>query len=245
MKTRLANLYELQLIDSQLDELEELRGDLPLIVNELTAQMQVLQNNIDAKTEEKNEAQKKRVSNDNEIAELQEKLKKYKAQLYKVRNNKEYDALTKEIDFAETRILELEEENKELENVIGTLSLEIDELQDEIKKLQDELKEKESELKKIIQSNEKEEARLSKLREQVASQIKKNDYNTYMRIRKARGGIAIAYVHRGSCSGCHNMIPPQRQLEIKQNNRLFTCEGCGRILISAEIAKEVESNFNK
>ncbi len=245
MKTRLANLYELQLIDSLLDELEELRGDLPLVVNELTAQMQVLQNNIDVKAAERDEAQKKRVANDNEIADLNEKLKKYKAQLYKVRNNKEYDALTKEIDFAETRILELEEENKELENKIGTLALEINELEDEIDKLKKELEEKESELKKIIQSNEKEEARLSKLREEVVSKIKKNDYNTYMRIRKARGGIAIAYVHRGSCSGCHNMIPPQRQLEIKQNNRLFTCEGCGRILVSAEVAKEVESNFNK
>ena len=245
MKTRLANLYELQLIDSLLDELEELRGDLPLVVNELTAQMQVLQNNIDVKAAERDEAQKKRVANDNEIADLNEKLKKYKAQLYKVRNNKEYDALTKEIDFAETRILELEEENKELENKIGTLALEINELEDEIDKLKKELEEKESELKKIIQSNEKEEARLSKLREEVVSRIKKNDYNTYMRIRKARGGIAIAYVHRGSCSGCHNMIPPQRQLEIKQNNRLFTCEGCGRILVSAEVAKEVESNFNK
>ncbi len=245
MKTRLANLYELQLIDSQLDELEELRGDLPLLVNELTAQMQVLQNNIDAKAGERDEAQKKRVANDNEIADLNEKLKKYKAQLYKVRNNKEYDALTKEIDFAETRILELEEENKELENKIGTLALEINELEDEIRKLKEELQEKETELKKIIQSNEKEEAKLSRLREEVVSRIKKNDYNTYMRIRKARGGIAIAYVHRGSCSGCHNMIPPQRQLEIKQNSRLYTCEGCGRILVSAEIAKEVESNFNK
>ncbi len=245
MKTRLANLYELQLIDSLLDELEELRGDLPLIVNELTAQMQVLQNNIDVKAAERDEAQKKRVSNDNEIADLNEKLKKYKAQLYKVRNNKEYDALTKEIDFAETRIMELEEENKELENKIGTLALEINELEDEIEKLKKELEEKESELKKIIQSNEKEEARLSKLREEIVSKIKKNDYNTYMRIRKARGGIAIAFVHRGSCSGCHNMIPPQRQLEIKQNSRLYTCEGCGRILVSAEVAKEVESNFNK
>jgi predicted nucleic acid-binding Zn-ribbon protein len=245
VKTRLANLYELQLIDSQLDELEELRGDLPLLVNELTAQMQVLQNNIDAKAGERDEAQKKRVANDNEIADLNEKLKKYKAQLYKVRNNKEYDALTKEIDFAETRILELEEENKELENKIGTLALEINELEDEIRKLKEELQEKETELKKIIQSNEKEEAKLSRLREEVVSRIKKNDYNTYMRIRKARGGIAIAYVHRGSCSGCHNMIPPQRQLEIKQNSRLYTCEGCGRILVSAEIAKEVESNFNK
>ncbi len=244
MKTRLANLYELQLIDSQLDELEELRGDLPRIVNELTAEMQVLKNQIDAKTEEKDEAQKKRISNDNEIAEMQEQLKKYKAQLTKVRNNKEYDALTKEIDFAETRILELDEENTELENKIQTLAAEIDELQEELDKFQKELEEKETELKKIIKSNEKEEEKLSKLREKVVETIRKNDYNTYMRIRKARGGIAIAYVQRGSCSGCHNMIPPQRQLEIKQNKTLYTCEGCGRILVSAEIAKEVEKNFN-
>jgi predicted nucleic acid-binding Zn-ribbon protein len=243
MKGKLGNLYELQLIDKQLDELEELRGDLPLIVNELNAHMEVLQNNIDAKAAEKEEAQQKRVANDDEISKLGEKLKKYKAQLFKVRNNKEYDALTKEIDFSETNILEMEEENKELENRIGVLSLEIEEIQNELNKMQEEFAEKEDELKKIIGINQKEEAHLNKLREAVVEKIRKPDYNTYMRIRKAKGGIAIAPVYRGSCSGCHNVIPPQRQLEIKQNNRLFTCEACGRILVSAEIAKEIEANF--
>jgi len=243
VKGRLGNLYELQLIDKQLDELEELRGDLPLIVNELNAHMEVLENNINAKLEEKEEAQKTRLANDEEISALEEKLKKYKAQLFKVRNNKEYDALTKEIDFSETNILEMEEENKEIENRVGVLSLEIEEVQDELNKLQEEFKEKEEELKKIIAINEKEEAHLNKLREAVVEKIRKNDYNTYMRIRKAKGGIAVAPVYRGSCSGCHNVIPPQRQLEIKQNNRLFSCEACGRILVSAEIAKEIEASF--
>ncbi len=243
MKGRLGNLYELQLIDKQLDELEELRGDLPLIVNELNAHMEVLQNNIDSKLAEKEEAQKLRLENDEAIKELDEKLKKYKAQLFKVRNNKEYDALTKEIDFSETNILEREEENKEIENRVGVLALEIEEVQADLDKLQKEFKEKEEELKKIIAINEKEEAHLNKLREVIVEKIKKNDYNTYMRIRKAKGGIAIAPVYRGSCSGCHNVIPPQRQLEIKQNNRLFSCEACGRILVSAEIAKEIEANF--
>ena len=71
--------------------------------------------------------------------------------------------------------------------------------------------------------------------------VKKNDYNTYMRIRKAKGGSAVAIVNRGACSGCHNVVPPQRQIEIRANKRLFICESCGRLLISSQIADSVKS----
>ncbi len=240
MINRLSKLYELQYIDDQLDELEELRGDLPLTVNDLTGQMNAIKEKIEEHINEKNASQEKMKLNETEIGELQEKLKKFKAQLYKVRNNKEYDALTKGIDHSESRIKELTEENVELENDAQQRLNFIEELKPQVEELKVELKEKESELKKIIGANEKEEAKLQKLREKLVPQMQKSEYKTYMRIRKARGGSAIAVVVRGACSGCHNMVPPQRQIEIRTNRRLFTCESCGRVLISGSIVDAVK-----
>jgi predicted nucleic acid-binding Zn-ribbon protein len=241
---RLSTLFELQLIDDQLDELEELRGDLPLTVNELNSQIQNIKDQIDAKELEKEESLKTRVSNDEEIDRLNKSLKKFKAQLYQVRNNKEYDALTKEIDHTEEDIDRRETENMELEDLVEKLKLEIEEISPQLDELNDELKVKEAELKKIIKANEREESKLSTKREKVAEQVRKSDYNTYTRIRKACGGKAMVTINRSACSGCHNVVPPQRQLEIRQNKRLFTCESCGRLLVSPQVAEEVAKKLS-
>jgi len=240
---RLSALFELQLIDDQLDELEELRGDLPAAVNDLKGQMQTLKDQSDEKERQKEESLKKRKHNDNEVADLKESLKKFKAQLYQVRNNKEYDALTKEIDHTEEEIERLETENLALEDLVEQLKMQIDEVKPELEKLQEELAEKEDELKQIIKANEKEEARLLDRREKSVANVKKPDYNTYMRIRKALGGKAIATINRAACTGCHNVVPPQRQLEIRQSKRIYSCESCGRILVSSEISDEVTKKF--
>lgn len=235
MINRLITLYKLQLIDDQLDELEELRGDLPLAVNELTSKINAITEQINAKKLEKDEAIEKRNFNDSEIARLKANLKKFKSQLTQVRNNKEYDALTKEIDHTEETIDKLTNENIALEDLVEKLKVEINELEPRIAELQKEFSEKEAELKKIIKSNENEESKLVAEREKIISQVKKNDYNQYMRIRKGLGGKAIASVNRSACSGCHNIVPPQRQIEIRQNKKLYNCESCGRLLVSAEV----------
>lgn len=241
MKDRLTTLYSLQMIDDQLDILEELRGDLPLTVNELTGQINTIKSQIDSKENEKKESLKKRKNNDSEVERLTANLKKFKAQLYQVRNNKEYDALTKEIDSTEETIDSMENESIALEDLVEKLKIEIEEIKPQLDSLNAELKEKETELKQIIKSNEREEAKLREKREKIADTVRKSDYNTYMRIRKALGGQAIATIARASCSGCHNVVPPQRQLEIRQNKRLYSCESCGRILVSPQIAEEEES----
>ncbi len=234
-------LSELQLIDNQLDELEELRGDLPLAVNELTNQINLMKTQIEEKEHEKVESIKKRNFNDSEIQRLQVLLKKFKSQLYQVRNNKEYDALTKEIDRSDDQIKKLEEENFELENSVDIIKNEIEEIKPKLNELIKDKTTKEKELKKIISLNEREEIKLQEERSEVVSKVRKSDYNTYMRIRKACGGIAIATVVRSACSGCHNVVPPQRQIEIRQNKRLFTCESCGRLLVSAEISEKAKT----
>lgn len=243
MVDRLSTLFELQLIDNQLDELEELRGDLPAAVNELKSQIKSLEEQVEAKEEEKNSSLEKRKQNDDDVERLSNNLKKFKAQLYQVRNNKEYDALTKEIDHAEEQTGKLEAETKALEELAEKLKREIKEVEPQLEKLTEDLKEKETELKQIIKTNEREEARLKDKRDKVAHKVRKPDYNTYMRIRKALNGKAVSFINRSACSGCHNVVPPQRQIEIKASKRIFSCESCGRILISQEIAEEAEKKI--
>ncbi len=243
MINRLSTMYGLQLIDDQLDDLEELRGDLPIAVNDLKSQIQSIKEQSSAKEEERAESLEKIKTNEDDIERLTESLKKFKAQLYQVRNNKEYDALTKEIDNTEEQILQLEEENMALDVLAQKLKNEIDEVEPQLAEYSLELKEKHEELEKIIKANEREEIKLRDKRAQIVDKIRKSDYNTYSRIRKACGGKAMVTINRAACSGCHNVVPPQRQLEIKSNKRLFTCESCGRLLVSPEIAEEVQKNM--
>ncbi|MBK8944703.1 MAG: hypothetical protein IPM32_05450 [Ignavibacteriae bacterium] len=240
MINRLSTLFELQLIDDELDTLQELRGDLPIEVNSLNSQIQTIKETISVKEDEKNSALETIKSNENELERLNSSLKKFKTQLYQVRNNKEYDALTKEIEHSEEKIKTLETENTELENKVQKLKNEIQEVEPQLKDLTDEVKIKEEELKTIIKANEREETKLNSKREEVAEKVRKSDYNTYTRIRKALGGKAVATINRGACTGCHNVVPPQRQIEIRTSSRLFTCESCGRLLVSPNVAVEVK-----
>ena len=239
MIDRLKILYELQNIDDQLDELEELRGDLPKAVEDLEAQIEGVKNTISEKELQRKESMDKRKENESQIEISKESQKKFKAQLYKVRNNKEYDALTKEIDHTEELITKYEAENNELADMSKVLADEIEAIKPKLDELNEEVKKKQSDLKVIIKANEKEEEKLNQSRKKLVSQIKKGDLSAYMRIRKAKKGTAVSTIKRSACSGCHNIVPSQRQLEIRQNNRLYYCEYCGRILVSAEVSDSV------
>jgi predicted nucleic acid-binding Zn-ribbon protein len=237
---RLKILYQLQTIDNQLDELEELRGDLPNMVRQLEEKINGMAEDIKVKESEQKDSLKKRDQNEDEIEKLKENQKKFKAQLYQVRNNKEYDALTKEIDHTEEQVNKLELENDSLADKSKVLSQEIEEINPRLDELKKELKEKEADLKDIIKANEREELKLLEERKKIEGAVKKSDIAAYSKIRKAKKGLAVATIKRSACSGCHNIVPSQRQLEIRRNNRLYFCEYCGRILVSAEIAEDVE-----
>jgi len=234
---RLKILYQFQQIDDQLDELEELRGDLPNAVRELEDQINSLKEDTSSKEKEQKDSLKKREKNEEEIEKQKENQKKFKAQLYQVRNNKEYDALTKEIDHTDDLISKLEAENDGLADLSKSLTHQIEDIKPKLFELKDELKAKEADLKEIVKANEKEEAKLLKERKKIEGEVKKPDLSAYKRIRKAKRGQAVSTIKRSACSGCHNIVPSQRQLEIRRNNRLFFCEYCGRILVSAEIAE--------
>lgn len=234
-------LYELQLIDDQLDLLEELRGDLPHTVESLETKINDIKKSFVEKEKEKKESLEKREENEEQIEKLQTNQKKFKAQLYQVRNNKEYDALTKEIDHTEDQVKKLEAENNTLADLSKKLSEEIEEVSPQLDTLNEELKEKQADLKEIIKANEKEETKLRTKRKEIVEQTKKPDYAAYIRIRKAKKGKAVVTIRRAACSGCHNIVPSQRQLEIRRNNKLFFCEYCGRILVSTEVADQTDS----
>ncbi len=242
MYNRLKVLYQLQLVDDQLDKLEELRGDLPNMVRSLENSINEYRTEISEKELLQKESVEKRAQNEEEVEKLKESQKKFKAQLYQVRNNKEYDALTKEIDHSDEQIARLEAENNTLADLSKSLSEQIEEVKPKLAELENELKEREADLKEIIKANEKEETILQTDRKKIEDQIKKPDVSVYMRIRKAKKGKAVSTIRRSACSGCHNIVPSQRQLEIRRNARIFTCEYCGRILISQEIADEVEAS---
>lgn len=229
----------MQLIDEQLDELEELRGDLPDAVEKLRSKMNEIKKETDFKDKQRAESLEKRKENEEEAEKLNANLQKFKAQLYNVRNNKEYDALTKEIDHSEEKIKKLAAENDTLADSSKSLSDEIEEVAPQLTELSDELKIKEADLKEIIKANEKEEAKLRAQRKTIEVELKKPDLSAYMRIRNAKGK-AVATIKRSACSGCHNIVPSQRQLEIRRNNKLFFCEYCGRILVSPEVAGIIE-----
>ena len=237
MLNRLKTLYQLQLLDDQLDVLEELRGDLPNTVRELENKIAELKEDIQSKEAQQKESLEKRESNEKEMERLLENQKKFKAQLYQVRNNKEYDALTKEIDHTDEQLSKLEAENDALADLSKSLTQQIEDIVPVLNELQKELKEKEADLKEIIKANEREESKLLAERKRIEEQVKKADISVYMRIRKAKKGKAVVTIKRSACSGCHNIVPSQRQLEIRRNNKLFFCEYCGRILVSQEITE--------
>jgi predicted nucleic acid-binding Zn-ribbon protein len=230
----------LQKLDDHLDELEEQRGDLPDAVNSLVEKIDQIKNDISEKEKEKKDSLAKREENEEEIEKLKVNQKKFKAQLYQVRNTKEYDALTKEIDHTEEQITKLETENDSFADLSKRLTEEIETVTPQLEELKEDLKAKEAELKEIVKSNEKEEAKLKAKRKDIESKTKKADYLAYMRIRKAKKGKAVVTIKRSACSGCHNIVPSQRQLEIRRNNKLFFCEYCGRILVSPEVAESIE-----
>lgn len=239
MINRLAALYELQTIDDELDALQSLRGDLPLAVQALKERIDGLVKTKDEKEDEIKKNEAKKLYNDGEVALILENQKRFKSQLHAVRNNREYDALAKEIDHAETMMKKLDTETDSLTSANKILSHELEAIIPQIDELKIHHAEKEEDLKTIVKANEREEAKYLEKRKALQAEIKQGDYSTYMRIRKAKGGKAVATIKRQACSGCHNVVPSQRQLEIRRNNKVFTCEYCGRILVSNEVAESI------
>lgn len=231
MKTLLENFIKLQDVDNHLNSLKLQKGDLPALIEQLEADLGDKKNRSIELEQKVNKLQSDRRMFDKELEASKAQLKKYEEQLYRVQNNKEYDAISLEI---ETKKVELENlENK----IIQTIESEEEhkkeqvEITEEISGLVAQLKEHQKELEEITLQTQEEEAGLLRDREKVAKLIDERHLRQYERIRHAKDGLAVVPIERSSCGGCFSTIPPQRIVEIREAGRLHTCEYCGRILV--------------
>ncbi|MGD0037437.1 MAG: C4-type zinc ribbon domain-containing protein [Bacteroidota bacterium] len=240
MENRLRSLYLLQLVDSNLDELQEMKGDLPQIVAELSENVK---NKLANKKELEDILRKSitvRDQTDIDILSLKAKIEKYKAQQFQVKTNKQYDILAREIDLSQEKITKLQRDMETLEGKAMLAKEDAEKLIPELETLQAELANRKKELAAVNKEHEDEELKLHHQREKIVSKISKSDYQMYSRIRKAEDGRAIVSVKRMSCGGCFNRVTPQRVLELRKNAAMIACERCGRILVSDEIVESAK-----
>jgi uncharacterized protein len=240
LKNKLRSLYMLELLDAQLDVLREDRGDLPEKVNELEANVTGLSQKIEECDTMLRVGHAERERKLREQEEYQEKIKRYQQQQMQVRSNKEYDALSNEIDMATQLIETYEADVERFAEEAEVIAEHKTEYEAEFATLSAELGEKKKDLEKILQENAEEETELLKKRGAVLKDVTDDDLEAYQRIRNAKGK-AVVPVRRSSCSGCFNIVPPQKILELKKFAKVYTCEHCGRILVPEELTQEVKS----
>ena len=236
VEEKLQNLYELQRIDTEIDKIKTLRGELPLEVQDLEDEIAGLETRIENLKVELGELDKTSSTRKMDIKKAEEAIKKYSEQLDNVRNNREYDALSKEIEFQK---LEIELQEKRIREA-QKAKAEKEALMEESKKRYEDkvsdLEAKKGEMNDIINETHKDEESLQTKSEELAATIDERLLTAYRRIRSnARNGLAVVTVDRDACGGCFNKIPPQRQLDIRSRKKIIVCEYCGRILIDKYI----------
>jgi predicted nucleic acid-binding Zn-ribbon protein len=241
VEERLRALYGLQLVDSEIDKIKTLRGELPLEVQDLEDEIAGLETRLGNLKEEVVVLEKSVLKKNNEIVDSEALIKKYEEQQKNVRNNREFDSLSKEIEYQNLEIELYNKKIKEFNFQIEEKKVVIAESELTLSERRSDLENKKSELDEIISDTQKEEEGLYKKSEKVQSIIEERLLSAYKRIRSnARNGLAVVPVQRDACGGCFNQIPPQRQLDIRSRKKIIVCEYCGRILVDDEIIKETQ-----
>jgi predicted nucleic acid-binding Zn-ribbon protein len=242
VEEKLSSLVALQKIDSKLDEIKILKGELPMEVRDLEDEIHGLHARQTRVEEEINGIQEFIEQKKNVIKDSQALVKKYEKQSENVKNNREFEAITKEMELQNLEIKLAEKHIKDANEEIADKARLLENAKKAVSNKESVLKHKKGELEKIITDTENEEnevqATATAAREKVESRL----LSSYERIRKSyRNGLAIVPVLRDACGGCFNAIPPQRQSEIRQRKKIIICENCGRILIDEDLYNEVEA----
>ena len=246
VEERLRALYDLQLIDSRVDEIRNIRGELPLEVRDLEDEVEGLNTRL-----EKLNSTLEVIDNDikakkNLMEEARSLIKKYAEQQKNVRNNREFNSITKEIEFQELEIQLAEKHIKEYKVQIEQKKEVISETKDRLKDRQSHLKHKKSELNAILAETEKEENALIEKSNDYQTQIDERLVAAYNRIRKnIKNGLAVVAIERGASGGSFFTIPPQVQVEIASRKKVITDEHSGRILVDAQLAEEEKAKMEK
>ena len=238
---KLDALIKLQSIDSKLDEIIIVRGDLPEEVRDLEDELAGYETRL-AKFEGEITVLEDEIKN-NKLAskEAEKNIKKYEEQQKNVRNNREYDAITKEVELQQLEIQLLEKKSKESNFKITRKNEEIESTKNTLSERKKDLKNKREELEVIIGESKEDEVKLRKEREKAEAALEERLLYSYNRLRgNARNGLAVVSVRRDACGGCFNTVPPQRQTEIREKKKIIVCEHCGRILANVESITVVE-----
>ena len=237
VEEKLKALFQLQLTLSQIDEKRAIRGELPLEVEDLENEVEGLNVRMEKIQHEIDEYDAAVAQRRADIEEAKASVARYNKQLDEVRNNREYDTLTKEIEFQELEIQLCEKKIKEAMQKIDERRHDMRRAEDQLNDRETALEEKRGELDEIMQETREEEEILKAKAKDYETRIESRILTSFKRIRKnARNGLGIVYVQRDACGGCFNKIPPQRQLDIKMHKKIIVCEYCGRIMIDPELA---------
>ncbi|MDR0546865.1 MAG: C4-type zinc ribbon domain-containing protein [Dysgonamonadaceae bacterium] len=237
VEQKLANLYKLQLMLSEIDKIKTLRGELPFEVQDLEDEVAGLQTRIhnfqlDAKDLDTAVGQQRI-----KITDANTLIAKYQEQLENVRNNREFDSLSKEIEYQGLEVELAEKRIREFTNGAKVLAEEIVKSKKAYEERQADLKSKKEELDEIISETKIQEEQMREKAKQLETKIEPRLLAAFKRIRKStRNGLGVVYIQRDACGGCFNKIPPQRQLDIKLRKKTIVCEHCGRIIIDPELA---------
>lgn len=237
VEERLKTLYQLQTTLSSVDEKKALRGELPLEVQDLEDEIEGLTTRMDNIAAEISDFESAIVQKKGEIAQAQASVERYNNQLNDVKNNREYDTLTKEIEFQNLEIELCQKKIREAQIRVDDKKAELESTKANIEDKRVILEEKRNELDEIMQETREEEDKLRERAKELEALIEPRLLQSFKRIRKSvRNGLGMVYVQRDACGGCFNKIPPQRQLDIKIHKKIIVCEYCGRILIDPELA---------
>ncbi len=241
IKNKLISLYTLQRIDQKIDSLRSIRGELPLEVQDLEDEIEGLETRVHKFQDEIRELETTISNKKISAQESLELIKKYESQQMNVRNNREYDSLSKEIEYQTLEAQLAEKRMKEYSAQVEIKKEMVAKVEEELDERKGDLEAKKAELNDIVAETEKDEALLIKKSEKQKSQIEERLLTAYVRIRdNALNGLAVVPVERDACGGCFNKIPPQRYLDIRLHKKIIVCEYCGRVLIDDEIIKSVE-----
>ncbi len=237
VEQKLKNLYQLQTMLSEIDRIKILRGELPLEVEDLEDEIEGLTHRMSKYSEDVDRLKADVAAKKAKINEANTAIERYRKQMDDVKNNREYDMLSKEIEF---QSLDVELQNKrigEAQRMIEAKKGEIENAKSQLEDRRADLEMKKSELDEITAETKAEEEKLREKAKNLEQSIEPRLLAAFKRIRKSsRNGLGIVYVERDACGGCFNKIPPQRQLDIRMRKKIIVCEYCGRIMIDPELA---------
>ena len=242
IRDQLISLIRLQHIDSKIDQIKKLRGDLPDEIRDIEDEQEGLSTRLEKLTQEQKDQEIAKAQAISDVAEAEGLIKKYEEQQLQVRNNREYDALTKEIEAQKQRIIDSNARGEEITASKPLRDAAVEETSTRLNELTQIFNQKKGELEEVLEDTKSEQSDLEKTRAKAENEVDERYMRAYARLRsRVRDGRAVVPLERGAAAGFS--VPPQRQLEIRQRNRIVACEHTGRIIVDGDLFNETTQNF--